>query len=181
WRAVTRIGGGRCVAAGKSLRHRGIPDRSRPSAVADRFELAVPSGRGQPDLDLDVRVPTRLQRGGHAAERWQGREARRVLRVPTAARRPEPSRRYELGDCHRRVLQRQRPQTVTRTTRGLHVGTHAESDDASEQSGRCGFHRVSRLFFGTANVMISSLVISPPVSPPPVLTTVTYCLPSAPM
>ena len=33
---------------------------------------------------------------------------------------------------------------------------------------------------GRANAMISSLVTSDPVSPPPVLTTVTNCRPSAP-
>src|SRR5437764_6041754 len=35
-------------------------------------------------------------------------------------------------------------------------------------------------FFGKAKAMISSLVTCDPVSPPPVLTTVTNCLPSAP-
>ena len=35
-------------------------------------------------------------------------------------------------------------------------------------------------FFGKAKAMISSLVMSDPVRLPPVLTTVTYCLPSAP-
>ena len=35
-------------------------------------------------------------------------------------------------------------------------------------------------FFGTAKAMISSLVTSDPVRLPPVLTTVTNCLPSAP-
>ena len=34
--------------------------------------------------------------------------------------------------------------------------------------------------FGTAKAMISSLVMSDPVRLPPVLTTVTNCLPSAP-
>src|SRR4051794_13569022 len=35
-------------------------------------------------------------------------------------------------------------------------------------------------FFGRANAMISSFVTCDPVSPPPVLTTVTNCRPSAP-
>ena len=35
-------------------------------------------------------------------------------------------------------------------------------------------------FLGKAKAMISSLVTSDPVSPPPVLTTVTNCRPSAP-
>ncbi len=40
--------------------------------------------------------------------------------------------------------------------------------------------RVGRQFLGKAKAMISSLVTSDPVSPPPVLTTVTNCRPSAP-
>src|SRR5258706_13500039 len=39
---------------------------------------------------------------------------------------------------------------------------------------------ISAHFFGTAKAMISSLVTSDPVRLPPVLTTVTNCLPSAP-
>ena len=66
---VTGVGGRGGIAGAHRIGHRGIADDAGPSAIANRLELPVPSARGQPDFDFDVRIAGGLQRRGHAAER----------------------------------------------------------------------------------------------------------------
>ena len=56
------------IAGGERRRHRGIADGAGERAVADDLQLAVPAGRRQPDLRLDVGRGG-LQRHRHTAER----------------------------------------------------------------------------------------------------------------
>ena len=86
---VARIGRARRVAALQRVGHRRITDRPRPAAVADRLELAVPSGRRQPHFDLDVGVARRRQRRRDAAERRK-RGERSSARAPARRRDPRP-------------------------------------------------------------------------------------------
>src|SRR5207244_7878447 len=68
---MARVGGRGCVPTAQRLRHRRVTDRPGPPAVADRLELAIPSGGRQPYFDLYVRVARGSQRRGDTTERRQ--------------------------------------------------------------------------------------------------------------
>ena len=57
------IRAGRGITAAHAGRERVAIDRPVPAAIADRLELPVPPGRGQPDFNLDVGIARRFQRG----------------------------------------------------------------------------------------------------------------------
>src|SRR5437879_978004 len=57
------------IAPSKRVPHEGIPDFSRPAAIPDAHELAVPTRRRHPHFKLDVGILRRFDFSGDAAER----------------------------------------------------------------------------------------------------------------
>ena len=101
---------------------------TRPSAAAQRLELAVPGGGRHPDFDLDLRIVGWRERGRDAAEGRQVGERTERLRSgrQNAFRRAgELARWNELRARDRRVGQSQRRQTFTRRR------------SACDRGGRC--------------------------------------------
>jgi hypothetical protein len=131
--------------------HRRVADRPRPSAIADRLELAVPVLGGHPDFDVDDRIRGRPQRRRDAAVRGQdlGRRRRRPAaacsppscpgrlrrRSDGASGSPAPTRggkragRHQLHGREHRIRQRKRFQVLAwrRTSQlgGQHHGHEA--------------------------------------------------------
>ncbi len=74
WPCVSGVGAGCRVAGRKRVRHRGIADGARESAIPNHLQLAIPAGRRQPDLRFDVGLRTGLECHGNATKRSEFRE-----------------------------------------------------------------------------------------------------------
>src|SRR5262249_17744039 len=126
-------------------------------------ESATPATHGRATSRAGGRLGTRNHR--------RGREARR--RVGAASGCPRVGYCGRASNCNgKSQIPTLRPQ----------IPKIPANDLGFEVSGRKARpHRVWDAVCGNANAIMSSLVTSPPVSPPPVLTTATYCRPSAPI
>ena len=120
---------------------RAIADRSRPAAVADGLELAVPRQGRQPDFNLDVRVRRRRKRGRHTAKRRQLAEL--LHRRRARPRQTESSGGHHLGQGNRRVRERQGRQALARRRGVERVSVHHEyqcEENRARSASYC-FHR----------------------------------------
>ena len=106
---VARVRAGGRVSCRERGPHGGITDGPGPGPVADRLQVSVPAGFGQPDLDLDLGIADRRECRRYAAERRQILERRPLLAFPAPAPRwRKRSGRDWLRHGNRRVLQLQR-------------------------------------------------------------------------
>ena len=123
---MARVGRRGRVAAAERGHHRRIADRSVEGAVPHRLELSVPVGRRHPELDLDIGVARRLQRGRDLAERLLNGGG--TPAASRSTRRHERARVDRFGERDRRTGQRQRRQPFARChgSERLGVDEHCE-------------------------------------------------------
>jgi hypothetical protein len=140
---VSRVRRCRRVPLLQSGGHRGIADGSRPAAVANGLELAIPRLGRQPDFNLDVRVRRRRKRGRHTAKRRQLAEL--LHRRRARPRQTESSGGHHLGQGNRSVRERQGRQALARRRGVERVSVHHEyqcKENRAQSASYC-FHRIS--------------------------------------
>src|SRR5262249_1557487 len=125
--------------------HRGIADGSRPAAVADGLELAVPRPGRQPDFNLDVRVRRRRKRSRHTTKRRQLAEL--LYRRRARPRQTESSGGGHLGQGKAVVRECQGRQALARRRGVERVSVHNEyqCEKNRAQSASYCFHPTSAL------------------------------------
>src|SRR4030095_3347018 len=123
--------------------HCGIADGSRPAAVANGLELAIPRLGRQPDFNLDVRVRRRRKRGRHTAKRRQLAEL--LQRRRARPRQTESSGGRHLGQGNRSVRERQGRQALARRRSVERVSVHHkyQCEENRARSASYCFHRIS--------------------------------------
>ena len=132
---MSGVGGRSRIPCANRFRHGGIADNSRPSSVANAFELTIPAVKREPNFHSDIGIACRLDSHSHAAELGKffigiGPSSRGL---PLARRRELPGW-YDLSRCDSGVLQRNLCQAIARgTKRGCSEQERQNPNDASHR------------------------------------------------